>query len=146
MSEASETREAVRLARGVSRTLAALGYGTLIEFTLNTGRRADIIGVSGAGDVVIVEIKTSEADFRSDLKWQEYLPFCDSFYFAVPEDFPHAILPEECGLIVADAYSSVILRPSPDLPPMAGSRRKALLLRFALTATSRLQRLVDPEA
>ena len=146
MSETSEIREAVRLARGVSRTLAALGYGTLVEFTLNTGRRADVIGVSGVGDVVIVEIKTSEADFRSDLKWREYLPFCDSFYFAVPEGFPHAILPGECGLIVADAYSSVILRASPDLPPMTGSRRKALLLRFALTATGRLQRLVDPEA
>jgi hypothetical protein len=146
VTESIEVREAVRLARGVCRTLAALGYGALTEFTLRTGRRADVIGVNGAGEVTIVEIKTSEADFRSDQKWPEYLPFCDSFYFAVPEGFPRHILPEDCGLMVADPYASAVLRESPALPPMSGARRKALLLRFAMTASLRLQRLVDPEA
>ena len=139
-------REAVLLARGVSRTLAALGYATLAEFTLLTGRRADVIGVNAAGEVAVVEIKTSEADFRADQKWPEYLPFCDSFYFAVPEGFPLAILPADCGLMVADAYQSAILRPAPPLPALAGARRRALILRFGLTAGARLQRLVDPEA
>jgi hypothetical protein len=142
----AETRDAVRLARGICRTLAALGYGTLAEFTLINGRRADVIGVNAAGEVAIVEIKTSEADFRADEKWPEYLPYCDSFYFAVPEGFPRQILPEECGLIVADAYAGVILRPAPPLTAMNGARRRALLIRFALAASTRLQRLLDPEA
>ncbi|MFI4986433.1 MAG: MmcB family DNA repair protein [Alphaproteobacteria bacterium] len=141
-----EVLDAARLARGVCRALAARGYGALTEFTLLTGRRADAIGVNGAGDVAIVEIKTSEADFRADQKWPEYLPFCDSFYFAVPEGFPRRLIPEECGLMVADAYQGVILRPSPGRPAMSGARRKALLLRFALTASVRLRHLVDPEA
>lgn len=143
---ATETKDAARLARGIRRTLAALGYGTLAEFTLANGRRADLIGVNAAGEVALVEIKTSEADFRADEKWPEYLPYCDSFYFAVPDEFPRHLLPEDCGLIVADAYSGVILRPSPPLSTMSAARRRALLIRFALAATSRLERLLDPEA
>jgi len=142
----TEAQDAVRLARGIRRTLAALGYGTLAEFTLANGRRADLIGVNAAGEVALVEIKTSEADFRADEKWPEYVPYCDSFYFAVPVEFPRHLLPEDCGLIVADAYAGVILRPAPPLSTMNAARRRALLIRFALAATSRLQRLLDPEA
>jgi len=141
-----ESREAARLARGVCRALFALGHAPLTEFTLGNGRRADVIGMTGTGRVAIVEIKTSEADFRADGKWPEYLPFCDSFYFAVPESFPRRILPERCGLMVADAYDSAILRPAPALPAMSGARRRALLLSFAMAASARLQRLLDPEA
>ena len=39
-------------------------------------------------------------DFKADLKWQEYRPYCDQFYFAVAPEFPQAILPDEPGLIV----------------------------------------------
>lgn len=141
-----ESREAPRLARGVCRALFGLGYAPLTEFTLRNGRRADVIGMSGSGAIAIVEIKTSEADFRADGKWPEYLPFCDSFYFAVPEGFRHHILPESCGLMIADAYQSAILRPSPPLPAMGGARRRALILSFAMAASARLQRLLDPEA
>jgi hypothetical protein len=144
---ATETgaQDAVRLVRGIRRTFAALGYGTLAEFTLANGRRADLIGVNAAGEVALVEIKTSAADFRADEKWPEYLPYCDSFYFAVPEEFPRHLLPADCGLIIADAYAGVILRPAPPLSTMNAARRRALLIRFALAATSRLQRLLDPE-
>jgi hypothetical protein len=146
MSDIGETLEARHIARGICRTLAALGFGALTEFTLRSGRRGDIVGINAAGDVVIVEIKMSEPDFRADLKWRDYLEFCDSFYFAVPEAFPRHILPEECGLIVADAHEGAILRPAPHLPAMAGARRRALLVSFGLTACGRLQRLVDPHA
>ena len=142
---AIEAREGARLARGVCRMLAGLGYGALTELTLVGGRRADVIGVNGSGEVAIVEVKTSEADFRADRKWREYLPFCDGFYFAVPEGFPRSLIPVSSGLIVADAYQGIVLRPSPALPAMGGARRRALLLRFAMAASIRLQRLLDPE-
>jgi hypothetical protein len=146
MMDLAEFLAAPRLARGVCRSLAALGYGALTEFTLRSGRRADVIGMNKAGEVVIVEIKTSEADFRADRKWPEYLGFCDSFYFAVPEGFPTRILPESCGLILADAYGGVFLRTAPALSLMNGSRRRALTLRFGLAASGRLQRVTDPES
>lgn len=138
-----EIRLAIALARGISRTLADQGYGTLVEFSLNNGRRADVIGLDGAGRFVIVEIKTSEADFRADRKWPEYREHCDRFYFAVPIGFPQAILPPECGLMVADAYAAAVIREFDEIP-MNGSRRRAQVLRFGLVASERLQRLADP--
>ena len=134
---------AAALARGVSRTLRSHGGATLTEFTLRTGRRVDVIGVDDEGRITIVEIKTSVADFRSDGKWPEYLDFCDYFYFAVPEDFPRELLPRECGLMVADAYEALILVPS-EARPVNGSRRRALILRFARAAAQRLNAYTDP--
>lgn len=136
---------AQRLARGVCRALGALGYAALTEFPLNSGRRVDVIAVNGAGETVIVEVKTSTADYRSDRKWNEYLEFCDAFYFAVPSAFPIALLPSECGLLIADDYGAEILR-RPAAQPMNGSRRRAQTLRLALAAMQRLGRLVDPES
>jgi hypothetical protein len=136
---------AQRLARGVCRALGALGYAALTEFPLNSGRRVDVIAVNGAGETVIVEVKTSTADYRSDRKWNEYLEFCDAFYFAVPSAFPTALLPSECGLLIADDYGAEILR-RPAAQPMNGSRRRAQTLRLALAAMQRLGRLVDPES
>ena len=140
---AADERLAAALARGVSRTLRAHGGATLTEFTLRTGRRVDVIGVDDQGRITIVEIKTSVADFRSDGKWPEYLDFCDYFYFAVPEDFPRELLPGECGLMVADAYEALILVPS-EARPVNGSRRRALILRFARAAAQRLNAYTDP--
>lgn len=136
---------AQRLARGVCRALGALGYAALTEFPLNSGRRVDVIGVNSAGETVIVEIKTSTADYRSDRKWNEYLEFCDAFYFAVPSAFPIALLPSECGLLIADDYGAEILR-RPAAQRMNGSRRRAQTLRLAVAAMQRLGRLIDPES
>jgi len=136
---------AQRLTRGVCRALGALGYAALTEFPLNSGRRVDVIAVNGAGETVIVEIKTSTADYRSDRKWNEYLEFCDAFYFAVPSAFPIALLPFECGLLIADDYGAEILR-RPAAQPMNGSRRRAQTLRLAVAAMQRLSRLIDPES
>jgi len=136
-------RRGPEIARGVCRLLRDLGYGAVTEFVLATGRRVDAIGIDGRGHVVVVEVKSSEADFRADAKWPEYRSWCDAFYFAVPTDFPRALLPEDCGLIVADGWGGAILRDAP-VHPLPGARRKAVLLRFALAASGRLQTLLDP--
>jgi hypothetical protein len=60
------------LTRGVRRALAERGYASLTEFRLASGRRADVAAVNDAGDIVIVEVKSSVADFRADQKWPEY--------------------------------------------------------------------------
>jgi len=101
---------AALLSRGVCRTLAQRGYVSLLEFPLANGRRADVIALGRAGELVIVEIKTSIADFRADRKWDTYRDFSDRLYFAVPEDFPRALIPDECGLIVADSFGAAVLR------------------------------------
>jgi hypothetical protein len=134
---------ALKIARGVCRHLEQLGYGSLTEFPLGNGRRADVIAMNEKGETAIVEIKSSIVDFQTDEKWPEYREYCDYFYFAVALDFPRELIPESCGLMVADEYGAEVLRES-GLVAINGSRRRAQALRFAVTASQRLRRLVDP--
>jgi len=133
------------LARGICRALDQLGYASLVEFPLINGRRADILGLGKAGDLVIVEIKSSVADFRGDRKWASYRDFADRLYFAVPNHFPQGLIPEECGLMVADPFGAAVLRDG-RTTPLNPARRRALTLRFARIAAARLYRSLDPEA
>jgi hypothetical protein len=133
------------LARGVCRALDQLGYASLVEFPLANGRRADVLALGKTGDLVIVEIKTSVADFRADRKWATYREFADRLYFGVPNHFPQMLIPEECGLMVADPFGAALLRDGRTMPLAAG-RRRALTLRFARIGTMRLRRYLDPEA
>ena len=135
--------DATALARGAMRYLRDLGYRPLTEFKLKNKRRADIAAIDRGGRVVIVEVKSGVADFRADAKWPDYLDFCDGFYFAVGADFPHDILPAEAGLLVADRYHAECVRPAPERP-LNGTRRKHLILQFALAAAARLHDWEDP--
>jgi len=142
-TELARERTAVRLSRGARRLLWSLGYASVTEFPLANGRRADILAVAGGGEIVIVEVKSSIVDFRTDQKWPDYLPFCDAFYFAVGDDFPLGLIPDSCGLILADAFGAAILRASP-VERLVTARRKSLLGAFGQIAASRLHRLEDP--
>lgn len=133
------------IARGAQRLLWNLGYASLIEFPLANGQRADILALGKTGDLVIVEIKSSVADFRADRKWAGYRDFADQLYFAVPNDFPAMLIPEECGLMVADAFGAALLRQG-ITTPLPAARRRALTLRFARAAAARLRRQLDPQA
>ena len=144
-ASAIEPISAAILARGVCRALEQLGYASLLEFPLANGRRADILALGKGGDLMIVEIKCSVADFRADRKWTTYRDFSDRLYFAVPNDFPRALIPDECGLMVADSFAAALLRDGSPTPLNPG-RRRALTLRFARIAAARLRRCLDPEA
>jgi hypothetical protein len=144
-ASAVEPTSAALLSRGACRTLEQLGYVSLLEFPLADGRRAVILALGRTGDLVIIEIKTSIADFRADRKWSAYRDFSDRLYFAVPNDFPRALIPDECGLMVADSFGAAVLRDG-TTTRLAAGRRRALTIRFARVAATRLHRLLDPEA
>jgi hypothetical protein len=133
------------IARGLCRHLGQAGFSTLTELILPNGRRVDVIGIDRAGTIVVAEVKSSVADFRSDHKWQDYLDYCDRFYFVIAEGFPSELIPTDCGLYVADAYGAALMREA-QAAPVAGARRRALLLRFATVAADRLRGLADPDA
>ncbi len=101
------------VARGVSRLLMQEGFSPILEFTLANGRRLDVAALGNNGTVLGVEIKVAVGDLKGDMKWPEYLDFCELFYFAIPPDFPDELVPPETGLIVADRYGGAIVRPSP---------------------------------
>ena len=134
---------AAAITRGVRRMMAEHGQQGIVEFCLANGRRADLLCLSDKGEVTIVEVKSSVADFQADHKWQDYLEFCDRFYFAVSDEFPQELIPAECGLIVADAFGAEILR-NGSVASLPGARRKTLMVRIAQAAMARLHRVEDP--
>jgi hypothetical protein len=142
-ADGRQSETALMIARGVRRLLRARGFSSLTELPLTDGRRADIAAVNGEGEVLIVEIKSSPADFRADRKWRDYVACCDRLYFAISEHTPSELMPVEAGLIVADPYGAEILREA-RIRRMAPASRRALLLRFARAAADRLHRLADP--
>ncbi|MFV0410376.1 MAG: MmcB family DNA repair protein [Paracoccus sp. (in: a-proteobacteria)] len=134
-----------RLARGVARLLRSLDHAVLAEFVPARGIRVDLISLSPAGEIWIVECKSSRTDFITDHKWQSYLEWADHFFWAVDQDFPDDILPHDGGLIRADAYGAEILRDSP-VTKLASPRRTRLIRDIARTAAQRLHNLADPGA
>jgi len=134
----------VRLAKGVQVLLTAMGYESLREVKLRTGRRVDVMGINSKGRIVVVEVKSGPADYRVDEKWTDYLEFCDEYYFAVDEDFPQDLLPPEQGLIIADGFGGAIVTPSVDFK-LNASRRKNVILRFARIAARRLSAAETPK-
>ncbi|MEM1150460.1 MAG: MmcB family DNA repair protein, partial [Pseudomonadota bacterium] len=99
-------------------------------------RRADVVALGPKGEIEIIEIKSSVSDFRADLKWQDYGPFCDRFFFAVSNAFPTELIPESCGLIIADGFGGAVVR-LPETHRLSAARRKAVTLRFARLAALR---------
>ena len=136
---------AALIARGACRALEEWGYACLREFPLANARRADILALGTKGELVIVEIKSSIADFRADNKWLHYRDFADRLYFAVATGFPKTLIPEDCGLMVADAFGAALLRDGM-ATPLSAARRRALTLRFGRVAARRLQRGLDTAA
>lgn len=131
------------LARGVARHLASHGFACIEEFVPARGLRVDVIALGPNGDIWVVECKSSRTDFISDHKWDGYLEWCDRFFWAVDADFPTDLLPDETGLIIADAYGAEILRMAPE-DKLAAARRKVMIQKMATHAARRLHALRDP--
>lgn len=138
---AAERTLAIR--RAAARLCLALGWTPLHEVRLPNGRRADILALCADGSFACIEVKSGAADFLADDKWPEYRAFADRLLFAVDDGFPHGLLPEDVGLIVACDGQAELLRAPPE-HPLAPARRRALLHRFARLAAARLCALEDP--
>ncbi len=143
-TDGRQSERALLVRKGTLRLLAALDLYALPEVTVRSGRRADLMAASRTGEIWIVEIKSSVADFQADRKWPEYRMFCDRLCFAAPPDMPEGIFPADAGLIVADSYGGALIRDPPS-HPLAAARRKDLLGRMARLGGMRLAALSDPD-
>ena len=133
-----------RIARGVMRHFAQIGMHSLSEFSPARGLRVDIITLGMSDEIWIVECKSGQSDFKSDKKWQNYLDWCDRYFWAVDGKFPIDILPSDTGVIIADAYDASILRDSP-LNKLSAARRKKIMNSVARSACNRLLLHTDPK-
>ena len=139
---------AAEVARGVTRLFCRHDLFAICEVPLPNGRRADLMAIDGKGALTIVEIKVAKADLVGDLKWTDYLEYCDRFFWAVPPALAAILddqryLPGAAGLIVADRYDAAIVRDAAHRP-LAPARRKAEVLHFARRAARRLSAQIDP--
>ncbi|MGI9414586.1 MAG: MmcB family DNA repair protein [Hyphomicrobiales bacterium] len=145
ITDGRQSLRAAEVQRGVCRLFREMGFATIPELSLSTGRRADIVAINRTGEIWIVEIKSSVEDFRADTKWPDYWADCDRLFFAVPHNVPQEILPVETGLIVADRYGAEVIRPV-EQQRLPAARRKAVILRFARAGALRLHGIMDPDA
>ena len=139
-----QSETALAIARGTARLLRSLGFSCISELPLPSGRRADIVALGGDGEIWIVEIKSSIADFRADQKWMDYRMHCDRLFFAFTQDLPCEIFPSDTGLIVADAYGAHMHCEAPE-HRLPAATRKSMTVRFAMAAAQRINRLHDPQ-
>ena len=135
---------ALAVARGTQRLLTSLGLTCVAELPLPSGRRADLVALSGDGEIWIVEIKSSIGDLRADHKWEDYRAHCDRLFLAFTQELPPEIFPKNTGLIVADAYGAHLHCEAPE-HRLPAPTRKLMTVRFGLTAAQRISRLMDPE-
>ena len=133
----------IKIARGVMRHFSQMGLPSLSEYSPVRGLRVDVIVLAPSDEIWIVECKSSKIDFKSDKKWQNYLEWCDRYFWAVDSDFPKDILPFDTGLIIADSYDAKILREAP-LNKLSVNRRKKIVRSMASIACNRLASYTDP--
>jgi hypothetical protein len=139
-----QSQTALSVARGTTRLLHQFGFTAVSELSLPSGRRADLVALNSAGEIWIVEIKSSVEDFRADQKWMDYRAHCDRLFFATTLEVPCEIFPTDTGLIVADAFGAQIKCEAPE-HRLHASTRKTMMLAFARCAALRLQALADPQ-
>jgi hypothetical protein len=48
-----------------------MGFATLVEFKLESDRRAEVVDINSAGTLLMMEVKSTPENFRSDVKWLE---------------------------------------------------------------------------
>ena len=145
MIAASFPERTALVRRATARLCLHLGWAPVHEMPLPNGRRADIMALRPDGGLVCIEIKSGLRDFITDSKWPAYRDFCDALFFAVDDGFPDALIPGDTGLIVVADFMAALVREAPS-HPLAPSRRRALLQRFAILAATRLVAYDDPGA
>ena len=138
-----QSQAALAIARGTARLLHAHGRCVVSELALPSGRRADLVALDPAGELWIVEIKSSIADFRADQKWHDYRAHCDRLFFATTIDVPCESFPPDTGLIVADAFGAEFKCEAPE-HKLSAATRKSMMMLFTRAAAVRLQSLADP--
>lgn len=142
IEDGRQSTRALSVRLGVERYFEDLSWVTLPEMSLKNGRRADLVALSATGQIGIIEVKSSLADFKSDQKWHEYRDYCDFFWFATLPDVPADIFPDSQGFIMADQYGCEIQRAANE-HKMTAATRKSMHLRFARTSAARLSHCRD---
>lgn len=128
----------------VGRWLFSQGYAVAFEVTFPNGRRGDVVGFSEDKKIIMVEVKASVSDFTGDKKWQDYLQYCDEFYFCSDfdlsywaKDVAEALHRKDSGYLVVDGRSTKVERKD-RLPHPEIENRDEIIFSIAKSASKKL--------
>ncbi|PHQ88779.1 MAG: hypothetical protein COB42_08220 [Sulfurimonas sp.] len=99
--------------RGIKGHIAVDEIGLPLESDWTKKYYADVYEITTDKKVIIYEVKSSKQDYRSDKKWQNYLNYCDLFYFVAPLNVIEIIraeVPSHVGLYSYDNSYLVCIR------------------------------------
>lgn len=139
-SPRAETAEALK--KACAFMFFKYGYSMTFELGLKHWgrRRADVIGNKIKGDLVLIEVKSSVADFRADDKWTEYLEFADRVYLAFTKEVATKIynkpelkerIPKRVGVLVLGDNGYMKTAKSARRVPVETETRISILARLA---------------
>ena len=124
--------------------LSLKGYKVLSEFALPNKKRVDIIGINLKKKIIIVEVKSNKKNLKYDKKWRNYLNYCNYFYFACNDKLKEFVFSKNIGVIQNNSKSVKIIKKS-KYKKLSENKKKELIFKIALSATSKFHRLIDPE-
>jgi hypothetical protein len=88
------------------------------------------------------EIKISRSDFLRDIKWPEYLPLCNEFFFVAPKGLISVDeLDAECGLMEVVGTSRLMVRRRPEYRDVTIPEP---LYRYVLMCRAKIGKPTDP--
>ncbi len=138
-SKTKPARSAIAAALKKAAAFYLFRYGFAVTYELGVmpwgSRRADIVANKVSGKIVILEVKSSLADFRTDKKWRSYLDYCDKFMFCTTEEVYEKIkdeLPKDVGVICLSPTTgwAYMAKKSPNLD-LSEANRMSVLARLA---------------
>ena len=96
--------------------------------------RADLVAISMGSYIVVVEVKSSVADFKADKKVLNYVPYCDKLYFAMSQDVyikVSHLVPSGVGVFVVSDRLKVRVKKRAVQHPVADKVRLNIMTRMA---------------
>lgn len=126
-------------------TQAAMHYWVKLRFGVNLemgicswGKlRADVLAISMKGDVIIGEVKSGRADFVSDQKMEQYLPYCNQLYLVIGHDdtwvkeFERDLQTKGIGILRLEPDGYLKVYKKAPKRKMDGKIKKSMILRIA---------------
>lgn len=132
------------LIRASTSYLLKLGYSCTTEIGIQRrGRRkVDVLAINLRSELIICEVKSGIADFRTDKKWQTYLPHCNKFYWVFTHETAQLLESEfanfkklGCGVLVLDKVTGYLKAKVPaKRRKMLGEDKRNIITRLAWRA------------
>lgn len=129
-----------KLTRAVIGWLVKKGYSCHNEIGVMPWgrRRADVLGMNLKRDLILVEVKQSWQDLKHDEKFDQYLPFCNQMYVALPydmwDDREHEIkeyVDARFGLVVLEENGLARVYRAAPRRDIKGSNKRDIIVRLA---------------